>query len=142
MSGDGCFVMAATCYCAGRRRRGSATCIRSASVAVLTCQGLCRPNFNKLQEPVDKAEAEDLRTTIYFLAMVTSNPTRTRTLPHKRPNRNSILRLGILSLFGTTTTTINTVQASADAHRRDDFSFRGPVPEDLRVAHWDFSGSA
>jgi len=108
----------------------------------LTCQRLCRPNFRRLQELVDKAQAENLRTTIYFLAMATSKPTRTRTLPHKRPNRNSILKLGILSLLGTTTTTINTVQASADAHRRDDFSFRGPVPEDLRVAHWDFSGSA
>ncbi|WAR54338.1 hypothetical protein PtB15_3B852 [Puccinia triticina] len=65
-------------------------------------------------------------------------PGRTRT---KRLARNLVLKLGLLSLLSTTTL-INTVRASADAHRRDDISFRGPVPEDLHVPHWDFSGSA
>ncbi|KAA1090493.1 hypothetical protein PGT21_003098 [Puccinia graminis f. sp. tritici] len=69
-----------------------------------------------------------------------ASPKPTRTKPQ---TRNSVLKLSLLSLLSTTTPIINNgVRASADAHRRDDISFRGPVPEDLHVPHWDFSGSA
>ena len=60
---------------------------------------------------------------------------------HRASTRNS-LQLSLLSLILITVTTLNLVRASADAHRRDDLSFRGPVPEDLRIPHWDLSGSA
>ncbi|KAI9616787.1 hypothetical protein KEM48_005030 [Puccinia striiformis f. sp. tritici PST-130] len=67
---------------------------------------------------------------------------RTRKQAQGRQARSSTLKFGLFSLLLSGTTPINSVRASADAHRRDDFSFRGPVPEDLHVPHWDFSGSA
>ncbi|PLW09418.1 hypothetical protein PCANC_17617 [Puccinia coronata f. sp. avenae] len=73
--------------------------------------------------------------------MGTCKSARTSSLSKQRRTRNSIITTSLLSLLGITTT-LHSVHASADAHRRDDFSFRGPVPEDLRVAHWDFSGTA
>ncbi|MBW0512185.1 hypothetical protein O181_051900 [Austropuccinia psidii MF-1] len=33
------------------------------------------------------------------------------------------------------------VESNADAKRRDDYSFRGPIPEDLHIPNWDLSGT-
>ncbi|KAI8445179.1 concanavalin A-like lectin/glucanase domain-containing protein [Phakopsora pachyrhizi] len=52
-------------------------------------------------------------------------------------SRNLLIILSLLTL----TSNLSSVKSSADAHRRDDFSFRGPVPEDLHIPHWDISGT-
>jgi hypothetical protein len=110
----------------------------------LTCQPSAESPGGNGQQPLINKPAPDYIPAVpapeidQHPTMASPKPTRT-----KPQARNSVLKLSLLSLLSATTPIINSgVRASADAHRRDDISFRGPVPEDLQVPHWDFSGSA